>query len=221
MGKFASPSWAYYEDEIQSPLLILVHGGGFIDHGETVQESVNPANFEDWQDFSRDTGITVATIGYRLATPSTPSFPGVLYDIKLAYDYLVNLHNPSSVTFLGASAGANVALMGVKKYDIPAKFIGFYGLYDLREEDDFTPEINGNIDTYIGTGAYSRVHASPIRLDLIAIEGFLIHGTNDTHVSINQSQALSGYTGWALESVPENHAFNIFDYADSIKDFVD
>jgi len=201
MNKYAKPSWATYDQITPSPnLLIQVHGGG----------DLTAPNLKGWQDYARMNNIITAAINYRLGQPS---FPGVLYDIKQAYDHLVGIHHPDKVTILGSSAGATIALSAMLHYKIPARFIGFYGLYDLTRKQDFASDVNGMIDQYIGTGIYTRRHASPSFTAPGNIDGMLIHGEDDTVVKSDQSIRMHIKTGWGLRTIPgANHAFNVISY---------
>jgi len=141
-----------------------------------------------------------------------PSFPGVLWDIKQAYDYLIYLHNPDKVAILGSSAGATVALSAIQHYKIPARFIGFYGLYDLTRKEDFSDKVNGMIDQYVGAGKYTRRHASPYFHSCEGIDGILVHGEDDTTVDYKQSRSMASRIMWGIRTPSKTHAFNVFSY---------
>lgn len=192
------------------PLLMLVHGGGF------VGGSMNSPNLKGWEKFAKQTGITVFNMDYRLATKDKPSFPGILYDIYMAVEYARKEYNPSSITILGTSAGATIALSAIPRFKIPARFIGFYGLYDLTFKKDFNYEVNGMIDKYVGDGVYTRRHASPLRT-MKGVDGLLFHGDRDSVVDRHQS-LLTGLPLITAEGM--YHAFNIWKYSDEIATFV-
>ena len=189
------------------PMLILVHGGGFV--GGTIY----PDNFIGWRNFAKERNITVVSIDYRLATPEKASYPEVLNDIKKAHDYLKTNHLPPSITILGSSAGTTIALQAIMLYELDVSFIGFYGLYDLERREDFSDEVNGMIDAYLGNE--SRFNASPFWSGEMP-KSLLFHGTQDKVVSFEQSLLMSAET----RLVDKRHSFNIWEHSDEIEAFI-
>ncbi|QWG64739.1 alpha/beta hydrolase [Bacillus mycoides] len=60
-------------------------------------------------------------LNYRLATPSYSTCPGIMDDMRLAIDYIVNQSyewnlNPQNIGVMGDSAGGYLAAMLVLKY---------------------------------------------------------------------------------------------------------
>ena len=94
--------------ETPPPLLVLIHGGGFIfGDPETGQ-------IQYMYDYFRDHGYACATVNYRLAQEAP--FPGAVDDCKAAIRFLrANAdfygYNADSITVFGESAGGYLALM--------------------------------------------------------------------------------------------------------------
>ncbi|PPJ20174.1 alpha/beta hydrolase [Nocardia nova] len=88
--------------EGRTPALLWMHGGGY---------TTGNARLDDhkchW--FATTLGITVASVGYRLA-PEHP-YPAALDDCHAAFDWLANLPavDPSRIAVGGASAGGGLA----------------------------------------------------------------------------------------------------------------
>src|SRR5262245_59548051 len=88
------------------PLIVFLHSGGWIAGDRTNVIDIVQAQVER--------GYAVASVAYRLATASAPSFPGVVWDVKRAIRYLKasaaewNL-DPRRVIVVGASAGGHLA----------------------------------------------------------------------------------------------------------------
>lgn len=120
----------FYEASMSpSPLLLMIHGGGFV-FGSRRDISKNKI------DFFLSQGIHVATIDYRLSPEST--FTEILEDVADAVDWLKNHVEQTGVSVtrffvMGYSAGGFLAYhIGTNKQK-PDGIIGMYGYADLSE----------------------------------------------------------------------------------------
>ena len=96
----------------QAPVVILLHGGGWVGGGRADVASEAQA--------LQAAGLAVLNVDYRLAAPGQPGYPHQLSDIGLALDWargngpVLGL-DPSRIGALGVSAGGNLALeLGVR-----------------------------------------------------------------------------------------------------------
>lgn len=129
------------------PLLILVHGGGFVENDSQSRQAVL------MYQYMRANGYAVATINYRLAQEAT--FPAALCDVKAAVRYLrANAdqygYDADRFAIWGESAGGYLACMTALTdddlyADVPfigedpanpvsgkvAALVDFYGVLDL------------------------------------------------------------------------------------------
>ena len=111
--------------EDDTRLLINFHGGGFIVDSGSLTESVPIAAL---------TGISVATVDYRLA-PEHP-FPAAVDDALAVYRDALTRHAPSAIGIFGTSAGAVLTLqllarLKAEKFSMPAAAGIFSGSGDL------------------------------------------------------------------------------------------
>jgi acetyl esterase/lipase len=87
------------------PAVLLVHGGGWL-HGTPMELAAAARTLTD-------AGFVTFNIGYRLAAPGHPAFPGELQDVRQALHYL-RAHadsigiDPRRIGALGSSAGGNL-----------------------------------------------------------------------------------------------------------------
>lgn len=141
------------EGEGPFPLIIAVHGGGWI-------SGHHRSKFVEWMTHPISHGIAVACVSYTLALEKP--FPQQLFDIKTAIRYLsVNPeHFPIDTNRLflwGESAGAHLVALtaltlqsgefedkslgyGFAKVSL-AGVIGYYGVYDFMTMDDQTEQL--------------------------------------------------------------------------------
>lgn len=108
-----------------SPLVIYLHGGGWISGSRT--------DYAERFAALVSRGISVASIDYRLVTEA--SFPAQQDDIYAVVKALRSNENPIFV--MGASAGALLGALAVLNgKDRFAGFIGLFGRYDLTSSGD-------------------------------------------------------------------------------------
>ncbi|WP_324758345.1 alpha/beta hydrolase [Haloarcula montana] len=211
------------------PVVVLVRGGGFHvgDKGEFARQAM---------DFAAE-GYVAIEPQYRLAPDA--QFPAPVVDVKAAIEWVRSEGerfgaDPSSVSLVGHSAGANlVAMAGVTQND-PAfepeaypgassavdAVVGYAGIYDFlaaarQREDDPDPDERVDVG-YLGVAATDDPDraelASPTsHVDTDAPPTLLVHGTDDEVVPAAQSELfhelLEPVTDAELELRKEDHAF--------------
>jgi acetyl esterase/lipase len=130
----------------KAPVLIGVHGGGW--------QLGNRKFYNGWGSYLARNGIAVFAIEYRLMAPGVKTYPGAVYDVRAAVQFVrakageLGL-DPERIGLIGDSAGAHlsalVALAGSEPAfstnyksdpyaDVSPKVkavVGFYGVYDL------------------------------------------------------------------------------------------
>lgn len=134
----------YRADGPGAPLLVAVHGGGWI-RGERGQ-------LGHWGRYLASRGFSVLAVDYRKAD-RTASWPGNLEDVRDAWAY-ARSHaaelgaDPARIGMLGASAGAHLAALAALTTEAAPKVLVLaYGVYDLfahcrAEVDGEAPQDN-------------------------------------------------------------------------------
>lgn len=131
----------------KAPVLIAAHGGGW--------QVGSPASYRYWGPFLAKQGIAVYAIRYRLSKPGSKTYPGAVYDVKSAVQFVrANAAqlgvDPDRIGMIGDSAGAHlVALVALAGDDLTSEYrndphaavpatvkavIGFYGVYDMQAQ---------------------------------------------------------------------------------------
>jgi acetyl esterase/lipase len=193
------------------PLVVLIHGGGWISNDKYADMGYMPNTVAA----ILDNGMAVASIDYRFATQAV--FPGILQDCNKAVSFLYDNAakyniDKSRIALMGFSAGGHLAsLMGTSQNNkvsslyFPDSYrpfrykavVDFYGPIDLvllpGNEDEQSPE-----GLLIGAAPLARPDlakaASPITYIDKADPPFLIyHGEKDNIVSNKQSKLLSAW----------------------------
>jgi len=198
------------EYDMQSiPLLMLIHGGGWSGGDKDAD------NFKGYQ----GDGFNVISMNYHLS-PQARWYEAVL-DIRRARILLQKRLNPSKVILCGTSAGANLASLTYTIWPhLFHGFIGFYGAYDLTRKQDYSAKVNGMIDVFTP----SRRQASPIfKPNVKNLNALLIHGGLDETILPIQSELMSAAIPGSklIINQTEIHAFEIADYSDKIKEFIE
>ncbi|MCD8086120.1 MAG: alpha/beta hydrolase [Clostridiales bacterium] len=143
--QYAEESDAEYLDlyvpdaEEAMPLLILVHGGGFVENDSQSRQAVL------MYQYMRANGYAVATINYRLAQEDT--FPAALSDVKAAVRYLrANAeeygYDPDRFAIWGESAGGYLACMAALTGDDLYADVSYIG-------EDTTQPVSGEVSALI------------------------------------------------------------------------
>jgi acetyl esterase/lipase len=168
----------------KAPVLIGVHGGGW--------QLGNRKFYNNWGTYLASNGIAVFAIEYRLMAPGVKTYPGAVYDVRAAVQFVrakageLGL-DPERIGLIGDSAGAHlsalVALAGSEPAfstnyksdpyaDVSPKVkavVGFYGVYDLlaQWQHDVPVRPRDNIcEKFLGAAPYADrkvfFEASPI-----------------------------------------------------------
>lgn len=158
-------------------LLINFHGGGFVVDSGSLTESIPIAGL---------TGITVATVYYRLA-PEHP-FPAAVDDALAVYRDALTRFAPSAVGVFGTSAGAILTLqllarLKVEGLPMPAAAGLFSGAGDLSVVGDceaYLPSLGGGrpstkiLDGYCAKTPRTDPLLSPLHGDLTGLPPMLL-----------------------------------------------
>jgi acetyl esterase/lipase len=133
----------------KAPVVIAVHGGGW--------QIGNPKFYQHWGPHLAKNGYAVFAVSYRLSKPGAKTFPGAVYDVKSAIQFVrANAAqlgvDPDRIALMGDSAGAHLvsltALAGEEPLfsseyrsdphaATPANVkavVGFYGVYDMQAQ---------------------------------------------------------------------------------------
>ncbi|MCD8142081.1 MAG: alpha/beta hydrolase, partial [Clostridiales bacterium] len=118
------------DSEEPMPLIILVHGGGF------VANDLESRQAQFMYRYFRQQGYACATVNYRLAQEA--GFPAALEDVKAAVRYLrANAetygYDPDCFVIWGESAGGYLATMAAVTNDEEFSGVPFLGEADLSE----------------------------------------------------------------------------------------
>jgi len=131
----------------KAPVLIAAHGGGW--------QAGSPASYRYWGAYLAKNGVAVFAIRYRLSKPGLKSYPGAVYDVKAAVQFMrANAGqlgvDPDRIGMMGDSAGAHlVALVALAADEFAIEYradphaatpasvkavVGFYGVYDMQAQ---------------------------------------------------------------------------------------
>lgn len=115
------------------PPVLLIHGGAF--------QSGSKEMYTEWGSLLAKAGFVAIAINYRLTTLGNPGWPGVMDDINMAANWIVEKANewkvePMKMGIIGDSAGAHLGTLFSFKAMARASFnilacVGVYGVYDL------------------------------------------------------------------------------------------
>jgi acetyl esterase/lipase len=195
-------------DDAGAPVLLQVHGGGWVVGQKEGQAHPLMAHLAD-------RGWVCVTINYRLSPRAT--WPDHIVDVKRALAWTrrhIGEHggDPGFLAITGGSAGGHLAALaaltpglaafqpGFEDADTSvAAAVPFYGVYDFTNRNgDANPQLEELLrrrvlKTTLDDDRDSWDLASPmshVRPD--APPFFLLHGTNDTVVPVEQGRAFAG-----------------------------
>jgi acetyl esterase/lipase len=191
-------------DEIVSPAVVLIHGGGWF--GGDKAKKTREASIAE---VLAQNGYVSMSINYRLSTKTQPSWPQNLYDCKTAVRFLrknaaLYRIDPQKIALVGFSAGAHLAALTALTADdkdlagdcysqIPANVqavVCFYGIFDLLtvENKDSTQQMLGvsfqqdpNLWSLASPASHVTRYAPPF---------LLIHGSADKVISMKHSSRM-------------------------------
>jgi acetyl esterase/lipase len=130
----------------KAPMLVAVHGGGW--------QRGNRGVYDYWGPYLAKHGYGVFAIEYRLMKPGVKTYPGAVYDVKAAIQFVrakageFNI-DPQRIGLMGDSAGAHLSALVALAHNEPPfaaadpgnpnastsaavkLMIGFYGVYDM------------------------------------------------------------------------------------------
>jgi acetyl esterase/lipase len=140
----------------KAPVLVGVHGGGW--------QIGDRKFYTHWGNYLARNGYAVFAIEYRLMKPGVKTWPGAVFDVKAAVQFVraeaaeFGL-DPARIGLIGDSAGAHLSALvalagseplfssqhlGGRHAEVPAEVkavVGFYGVYDMLaqwEHDQIT-----------------------------------------------------------------------------------
>lgn len=193
------------KEERTTPIVINIHGGGW-----------NKGNKESQTGFASffKKGYAVANISYRLVDKGTA--PAAIEDVRCALIYILknaeelNI-NPDKIVIMGGSAGGHLALMGGLvennsfntncKYDKPVKvaaIIDKYGPTNLVSVAKW-PSASNWLGNKRDNEEFVKSVSPLFHVTKNSPPVFIVHGTADNVVPINQSEQL--YEKLNLEGV--------------------
>ncbi len=180
-----------------TPLLIIIHGGGWSGGDKSDFDSY----ITEFQ--NRLPGYAFANLNYRLVTASGNYFPTQENDIKSAVMYLkdnaASYNISTNFVFLGISAGAHLALLqGYKHSDIlqPRGIVSFFGPVDLQRlyvnSDSSIPTVLKSImNATLEKNPEIFFESSPINyVSSTAAPTLMLHGDADQLVPLEQAYLL-------------------------------
>lgn len=201
-----------------APVLIQVHGGAWT-IGSKEQQGLLLMNRMAAR------GWVCVSVNYRLAPKYR--WPTQIHDVRNAvrwvHDHIAEYGgDPAHLVLTGGSAGGHLAALAALTADVPvAACVPFYGVYDMAGDDPYIAALR----RFLGRRVFPRDatpedfgEASPIEhVGPDAPDFFVIHGVNDTLVSVRQARAFverlrsqsKGIVTYA-ELPGAQHAFDVF-----------
>jgi acetyl esterase/lipase len=178
-----------------TPFIVVIHGGGWTE-GDKGEFNAIIAQLQ-----TKLHAYAFFNINYRLFNGSTNQYPSQEDDVKLAVNFIFNKsadYNISNkMVMMGASAGAQLALLQAYKYDQPIKAtaaISFYGPTDLVEfyNNPPSPALQPSLLALFGTSPEQNLWAYQQASPAFFVTGktpptLLLHGNMDALVPVSQS----------------------------------
>lgn len=181
-----------------TPVLILIHGGGWTEGNRTdLNAYVDTLK-------GRVPQYAIFNISYRLAANGQNLFPTQEQDVKAAIEFIYSKREEYGISdrfgFIGASAGAHLALLHAYKYTSPVKakaVISFFGPTELVQmynspPNPFVPLLLASVTGGTPTSNPSIYQqSSPLNFAVNnSAPTLLLHGDNDIVVPFSQSAIL-------------------------------
>ncbi len=133
----------------KAPVIVAAHGGGW--------QVGSRASYQHWGPYLAKRGFGGFAISYRLSKPGQKAYPGAVYDVKAAVQFVrANAArlgvDPDRIGLMGDSAGAHLVALVALAGDEPLfstahrndphaatsstvkTVIGFYGVYDMHAQ---------------------------------------------------------------------------------------
>ncbi|MET0636454.1 MAG: alpha/beta hydrolase [Chitinophagaceae bacterium] len=177
-------------------VIILIHGGAWVDGDK--------ADFTQYVNLLRQQfpGYAIFNLNYRLATEGVNLFPTQENDVESAVNFIYDHRDEYQVSgnfvYLGASAGAHLALLqGYKHISVvrPTAIIDLFGPTELKSLYNAAPVASTLLGKLLGgtptanPGAYEQ--SSPLFfVNSLSTPTLLLHGGMDAVVPVSQSQTL-------------------------------
>ena len=202
-------------DTTNTKILIIIHGGGWNEGDKTDFTGYITQLQQSLPDYA------FANLNYRLASLVNGSnkFPTQENDVKFAVEFLLNKSKEykfsKKMAFLGASAGAHLALLQSYKYSNivkPKAVVSFFGPSDLIELYNKAghPSIPTLLEAVTGTdpqqGAAIYQQSSPINfINTQSAPTLILQGGLDVLVPENQAVLLKNKL--SANNVPHQYVF--------------
>jgi acetyl esterase/lipase len=177
-------------------VLILIHGGGWT-NGDKSDFNQYVSALQH-----RLPGYAIFNVNYRLAGNGKNLFPSQENDIKSAVEFIYRKRNEYKISnhfaYMGASAGAHLALLQAYKHARPLKpkaVVSFFGPTELTALYRFSPMASMILSQVTGAAPASDVEiyrsSSPIEfVNEYSPPTLLLHGGRDPLVPFTQSELL-------------------------------
>ena len=220
--------WVTPEGAGPFPVVVLIHGGGWISGDRTMMS----AEAEFWA----ENGWASASVEYRLA-PLYP-YPAAIEDLQAFFRHL-DSHGaelgakPGHIATFGHSAGGHLSLMASlapalsgEDFTRPRATINVCGITDLRNPDDTHYDISLSfLEQFMGGSHHESPErwaaASPISHVRAGLAPVLnLHGQDDEIVPVDQARRIhkalqgAGVTSELIEYPREYHAFSLEAWTD-------
>jgi acetyl esterase/lipase len=181
-----------------TPFILMIHGGGWTGGDKAEFNTIISRLQTILPDYA------FFNINYRLFDGSNNQYPAQEEDVKLAVNFICSKSNELNISnkmvIMGASAGAQLALLQAYKYDQPNKAvtaISFYGPTDMVEFYNHppSPALQPSLYALFGSSPeqnlWSYQQASPaFFINNKTPPTLILHGNMDQLVPVSQSTLL-------------------------------
>ena len=187
-------------DTANTKVIVFIHGGSWNSGDKNEFTAAIAAIRTQLPDFA------MFNMNYRLAQNTSTRFPVQINDVQFALNFIAGKQNDyqinvNKICLVGASAGAQLALLQAYKYNAESKIkavVDLFGpadLADLYNHHPFPAEARPVLVNYLGatptTNPDIYFQASPINfINAQSVPTKIFHGADDMVVPIAQSNAL-------------------------------